>query len=114
MSAVYVSNIVINIGADFKQTFVLESSTTNSLFDLTNYTITAQMRKWSGSSTSISFTSEKSNPQTSGTIVLSLTSTQTSSLKPGRYVYDVIVTDQTSYKTRVLEGMVLVREGVTR
>ena len=96
------------------QTFVLEAAATNSTLDLTNYTVSAQMRKWSGSSTAITFTIEKSYPETSGTIVLSLTSTQTLSIKPGRYVYDVVITGQDSVKTRVLEGMVLAREGVTR
>jgi hypothetical protein len=114
MAAVYVNNIVINIGSDFKQTFFLEAAATNSSLDLTNYTVSAQMRKWAGSSTSISFTTEKPYPETSGAIVLSLTSTQTSSLKPGRYVYDVVITGTDLYKTRVLEGMVLAREGVTR
>lgn len=115
MSAVYVNNIVINIGADFRQTFVLEEAATNSLLDLTNYTVSAQMRKWSGSSTSITFTTEKPYPQTNGNIILSLTSAQTLNIKPGRYIYDVIITGVLDgSKTRVLEGMVLAREGVTR
>jgi hypothetical protein len=48
-----------------------------------------------------------------GKITISLTSSQTVDLKPGRYVYDVVIT-RDSVKTRVIEGMVLVREGVTR
>jgi|TARA_R110000868_G_C10622948_1_gene742458 hypothetical protein len=114
MSAVYVNNIVINVGADFSQTFFLEGTATNSALDLSGYTVSAQMRKWSGSSTAITFTTEKPFPQTSGTLTLSLTSVQTSSIKSGRYVYDVIITDSNSIKSRVIEGMVLVREGVTR
>jgi hypothetical protein len=114
MSAVYVNNIVINIGADFVQTFVLEAAATNSSLDLTGCIVSAQMRKWSGSSTAITFTTQKSYPETSGTIVLTLTSTQTSNIKPGRYVYDVVITAADLTKTRVLEGMVLAREGVTR
>jgi hypothetical protein len=53
-------------------------------------------------------------PYTSGKILLKLTSTQTISIKPGRYVYDVVITDQFGVKNRVVEGMVLVREGVTQ
>lgn len=114
MASVYVNNLVVNAGSDFSQSFTLEGSANNSAFDLTSYTVTAQMRKWSGSSTAISFTTARQIPYTSGKIVLSLTSTQTSSIKPGRYVYDVVITDQFNVKNRVLEGMVLVREGVTR
>jgi hypothetical protein len=35
-------------------------------------------------------------------------------LKPGRYVYDVVIEDEFGVKNRVIEGMVLVTEGVTR
>jgi mevalonate pyrophosphate decarboxylase len=113
MAAVYVSNLVINSGADFSQTFSLESVDNNSALNLTDYTVSAQMRKYSGSSTATIFTPYIIPPATLGKITISLTSEQTTNLKPGRYVYDVVIT-KNSIKTRVIEGMVLVREGVTR
>lgn len=114
MAAVYVNNLVVNSGSDFSQSFTLEGSDTNSAFDLTGYTVESQMRKWSGSSSATSFTTSIEIPSTAGKILLRLTSTQTSNLKPGRYVYDVIIIDQFGVKNRVIEGMVLVTEGVTR
>jgi hypothetical protein len=71
------------------------------------------MRKYSGSLTATSFTTSVGIPATLGKITISLTSEQTISLKPGRYVYDIVIT-RSDIKTRVIEGMVLVREGVTR
>lgn len=114
MAAVYVNNLVINAGSDFSQSFTLEGTNTNSAFNLTNYTISAQMRKWAGSSTATTFTTSKIAPYTSGKILLSLTAAQTQDLKPGRYVYDVVIQDNYNVKTRVIEGMVLITEGVTR
>ena len=114
MAAVYVTNIVINSGADFTQSFNLESSDTESPLDLTGYQVNAQFRKWSGSSTSVSFAATVTNPTTLGKVYLSLLPEDTVSLKPGRYVYDILLTDDYGAKTRVVEGMVLVREGVTR
>ncbi len=114
MAAVYVNNLVVNAGSDFNQTFTLEGSNTNSALNLSGYTATAQMRKWAGSSSATSFTATILTPNTSGKIELSLTSTETSNLKPGRYIYDILIEDTTGSKTRVVEGMVLVREGVTR
>lgn len=114
MAAVYVNNLIVNAGSDFSQTFTLEGSDTNSSFNLTGYTASCQMRKWAGSSTAISFNTLILNPATAGQISLNLNSTQTTNLKPGRYVYDVIITDQYGIKNRVIEGMVLVTEGVTR
>jgi hypothetical protein len=114
MAAVYVSNIVVNAGTDFNQTFTLESSDTNSALDLTNYTITSQMRKHAASSSAVNFTTTKVSPS-EGVIKIGLTTSVTSSLKPGRYIYDIIAYNGiTSTTARVIEGMVLVREGVTR
>jgi hypothetical protein len=114
MAAVYVNNLIINAGSNFSQSFTLASNDSNSPLDLTSYTVDAQLRKWSGSSTSVSFASSITDPPTNGQIYLSLTSLETVPIKPGRYVYDVVISDAFGLKTRVVEGTVLVREGVTR
>lgn len=114
MAAVYVNNLVVNSGADFSQSFTLEGTDTNSSFNLTGYTVEAQMRKWAGSSNAISFTTSIETPLTSGIILISLTSAQTTNLKPGRYVYDIVIIDRFDIRNRIIEGMVLVTEGVTR
>lgn len=114
MASVYVNNLVINAGSDFSQSFDLESAAANSALNLTGYTVSAQMRKWHGSTSSTTFTCTIQNPPTTGKIFLTLTSQQTTNLTPGRYVYDVVITDNSGAKSRVVEGMVLVREGVTR
>lgn len=113
MSAAYVSNLVINAGTDFDQVFTLENSSTNDTLNLTSYTVSSQMRKHAGSSNSVSFASTVVNGSL-GQIRIGLSTTITSTLKPGRYVYDVIITDSFGKKSRAIEGMVLVREGVTK
>lgn len=114
MAAVYVSNIVINAGSDFNQVFTLESSDTNSPLNLTGYNVKSQMRKHYGSSVSVDFDCVITFP-TEGKLSIGLSTSITSSLKPGRYLYDIVVTDPFLFKkTRVVEGMALVREGVTR
>ena len=115
MAAVYVSNLVINTGSTFSQTFNLESTETNSPLDLTNYTGASQMRKWAGASAKTDFTVTIPEPKTSGKIGIALTSGQTADLKAGRYVYNILITHTGNNTTdSVVEGMVLVREGVTR
>ena len=53
------------------------------------------------------------NPK-AGEIVIALTAAQTSVLKEGRYVYDVMLISNTDGKVyRVVEGMALVNPGVT-
>tara|TARA_B100001939_G_C16623370_1_gene480273 strand:- start:46 stop:387 length:342 start_codon:yes stop_codon:yes gene_type:complete len=113
MAAVYVSNIVINEGADFDQTFNLSNSS-NEPLDLSDYTVESQLRKHAGSSTKTDFTTTIVDAS-DGRIEIGLASSITSSLKPGRYVYDIVITKTgNSKKTRVIEGSALVREGVTK
>ena len=114
MTVVYVTNLVINSGADFSQSFNLQTTNSESPLNLTGYQVNAQFRKWSGSSTAVSFATTVTNPPSLGQLFLTLSSQDTKSIKPGRYVYDVILTNQVGIKDRVIEGMVLVREGVTR
>tara|TARA_Y100001938_G_scaffold108939_1_gene148875 strand:- start:5193 stop:5534 length:342 start_codon:yes stop_codon:yes gene_type:complete len=113
MAAVYVSNLVINAGATFSQQFDLAQSDDSSPLDLTGYTIAAQIRKHAGSSNSVAFTATAMDA-VNGLVLISLTPVQTASLKTGRHVYDIVITDSAGDKTRVVEGSVLVREGVTR
>ena len=111
--AVFVSNIVIEQGFDFDTTFQLEDTSTNNLLNLNSYTMDAQLRKTYSSTTSVSFASTIVTP-TEGTISISLTSTQTLGLKPGRYVYDVKLIAPSGQLTKAVEGAALVRAGVTR
>ena len=114
MSAVYVNNLTINAGADFNETFTFESSPSGSPLNLTNYTVASNMRKWYGSQTSIPFVTRIEYPPTSGRVTIFLPGEDSQNIKPGRYVYDVLLTDSFGIKTRVVEGSILVREGVTR
>ena len=114
MAAVYVSNLVINTGSTFQQQIELENVSSNSALDIAGFTISSQMRKHAGS-TGIAgtFTASIADANT-GKIQIGLTSTTTATIKPGRYVYDVVVSDSAGEVTRVVEGSVLVRQGVTR
>ena len=111
--AVYVSNLTVNTGATFNQTFTLEDSNSNSVLNLTGYTVRAQMRKHPGSSTFTDLNAAVLNVN-QGTVKVGLTTAQTTPLKDCRYVYDVLITDSTNTVTRVVEGSVLVRQGVTQ
>ena len=111
MSAVYVHNITINSGTDYEQEYDMYE-VGGKIVDLTNYTAKAQLRKHRGSGTSVSFTLGFVN-RTKGKVKLSIPSWQTSRLKPGRYVYDILFTKPTGTQEIVLEGSVNVRAGIS-
>ena len=115
--AVAAVNIVIEQGFSFSTNFELESTSTDLPMNLTGYGVTAQIRKTYTSSSSVSFASSITTPS-NGVISISLTAAQTAALKPGRYVYDVLIQSgglgSSSDKVKAIEGMALVRGGVTR
>lgn len=109
--AVYVSNIVIDIGSDFEQTFNLENSS-NTPLNLTGYTASSKMKKHSSSMTTAASFSVSFPNVIFGQLKISLGSTATNNLKPGRYCYDILL-NSGSKKTRVVEGSALVTAGIT-
>ena len=109
--AAYISNIVIDAGADFDQVFNLED-TANSPLDLTGFTATSKLKKHPASlNDKASFAVSFPN-RTQGSLRISLGSSITSALKAGRYSYDVLLNDG-SLKTRIVSGSAIVTAGVT-
>ena len=110
--AVYVANILINQGADFSQTYTLEDSNSNSAQNLTGYTVAAKISTHHASTNQTAFSATVSNAA-AGEIKLILTDVQTAALAPGRQVYDILLTAPDGTKERVVEGMAIIRDGVT-
>lgn len=103
-------NIVIDQGTTFSLTFNLTNDDGTGKI-LTDYTVTAQMRKSYYTNTNTAFTTAKVDG--TGDITISLTAAQTSAIKAGRYVYDIEIAS--SIETlRVLEGIVTVTPEVTK
>ena len=107
---VRVVNIEIQQWANFSANYILEDPITNSISNLVGYGVSAKMAKHPGSSSKTSFTTTITTA--TGAVGIALTSGQTSSLKPGRHVYDILLTDSSGIKTRVIEGSVIVSAGV--
>lgn len=104
------ANLTIDQGTDYSTTITLTDEEDN-VVNLTGYTANAQLRKTYSSSNSVTFTTAISDIQ--GLVTLSLTDTQTANITPGRYVYDVLLTVN-STTTRIVEGIVTVTPRVTR
>ena len=107
-----VSNLYIDQGADFSTTISLTDSN-GEILSLTGYSAIGQIRKTFGSS-SIAATFSTSLVAATGQITLTLTDTITEAMDSGRYVYDVLITDSSGDKTRILEGHATVTPSVSR
>jgi hypothetical protein len=109
--SVYVNNLTINIGTDFVQTYDLYQSG-GKVIDLTGYSAASSLRKHRDSGTAVSFTvgfPDRKN----GKIKISIPSWTTSRLKPGRYVYDILMTKSNGDKGIIVEGTIIARAGIS-
>ena len=106
------SNIYIDQGSDFTSVITLTDSNSDAL-NLTGYSALAQIRKSHGSTT-IAATFGTALTTTTGQLTMTLADTITAAMDSGRYVYDVLLTDGSGDKTRVLEGQAILTPGVSK
>tara|TARA_B110000503_G_C6879914_1_gene302232 strand:+ start:150 stop:485 length:336 start_codon:yes stop_codon:yes gene_type:complete len=111
MPAAY-QNLLIEQGTTYSTTITLDDAYGNN-YNLVGYSANSQIRKSYYSSNATATFSTGINTGTSS-ITLNLSSTITSSISPGRYVYDTIITDTSNNVTRILEGMIDVSPRVSR
>jgi hypothetical protein len=110
--AAYVE-LTIEQGADFTTTVTVKDETGNPS-NLNNHSVAAQLRKSHYSSSATNFTATITDPG-AGTITLTMASSVTANIAPSRYVYDLLLTNNsTNVKTRVIEGIANVLPSVTR
>lgn len=103
-------NLIIDQGTTFSSSFNVNDDAGDAL-DLEGYTGRSQIRKHFTSSNSVSFSVSVVN---TGIVTLSLSSNTTTTLTPGRYVYDVELIDGGGAVSRIVEGVVTVTPEVTR
>jgi len=102
-------NIVIDQGTTFSASFNIVDINGTPI-DLSTYTANSVFKKSYMSCNSFAFTA---NAYANGVITLSMNAETTSTVWPGRYVYDVDVTDQSGNISRVIQGLVTVTPSVT-
>lgn len=105
------ANIVVDQGSTFNTTIDITDENDQPL-NLSGYTGQAQMRKHYTSSNAVSFGVLINSSL--GSIALSLSANTTIQITPGRYVYDVELTDSSGIVSRIVEGIVTVTPNVTR
>lgn len=107
--AVY-ANLVIDQGTQFVSTVSVEDGS-GLPYALSGFTARGTIRRTYTSATSYPIQCVISRPA-EGEIDMTITSTVTSQLKAGRYVYDIVIDDGNEI-TRVVEGQVEVTPRVT-
>lgn len=109
--SVYVRNLVIDTNDDFSEIFELEQSGGLPV-NVTGFGASCYMRKIPESTSYVGFGVSIVDPS-NGKIRISMGSTVTSLIKPGRYVYDLLLIRPNGSKTIGVEGNILVRGGIS-
>lgn len=109
--AVY-ADLYVDQGSTFASVVFITDANERPL-DISTYTVRGQLRKSYSSTTGVKFATSKINT-TGGEAEISLTAEQTSSLKAGRYVYDVEIISSSGAVTRVVEGQLTITPRVTQ
>jgi hypothetical protein len=103
----------INAGEDWTASLIL-SYASSVARDLTGFTIDSKIKRHYKSVNTKETILVTVVDATAGSIKLSLTNTQTSNLKSGKYLYDVELTETSSgSRERVIEGNIQIRPEVT-
>jgi hypothetical protein len=106
--------LYIDQGADFNHIINLTDEVTNDYLDVTDFTVQAQMRRGFYSRNPSGNITCSITDAGNGEITLSMTSANTSNLKPGRHVFDIKTIDTEDTVSRILEGIITVNPSVTR
>ena len=111
--AIYISNLTVHTGTDFTQTFVFEDEASNSALDISNYTGSGQLKRYDTSSKAADLTLDFSQGAT-GRLTATMTAATTENITAGRYFYDIRLVSDTGTVDKVVEGIVIVKQSVTR
>lgn len=112
MAADTTVDLVVNQKSSFDVTFAIQDN--GSAINLTGYSVSAKLKPeyTSPDSQAVTFTTAIANA-TAGTISMSLSPDQTALLTLPRYVYDMSITSNGGFKTRVVEGKITISKGIS-
>ena len=110
-------HFIIEQGATFQQTLTLKDSS-DAVINLTGYTAEMDLRKNQDDSNEvITLTTENSRITmggAAGTILLTISATDSAALSVGDGVYDLEITDSNGKVDRIMEGTYSIRGNVSR
>lgn len=104
------TNLTIHQGTTFSSKMILEDDV--GVFNLSGYTVAAQMRKSWISESFHAFMATHND--SGGEITLFMSDEETSLIEPGRYLYDTLIESPGGSKEKIAYGIVDVIPGITR
>lgn len=107
------AELIIDQGSTFNTILTLTDDTTNLPINVTNYSISANIKKSYYSANNTASFTPIINDAINGNVTISLDASTTSNIKAGRYLYDVKIKSPTNIVTRIIEGIVTITPRVS-
>lgn len=101
-------------GATFNNIISISDDLTNADINIAGYVVTSQMRRSYYSANATANLTCTITDAFTGEITLSLTPQETANIKPGRYLFDVLIQTPNQSAVRLLEGIITVTPRVTK
>ncbi len=105
-------NLFVDQYSNWEKTLTLYDQNHNP-FDLTNYTASCHIRKYTNTSKIAEIQCEVLNPPTLGKILLSLSYEDLLDIKAGIYQYDILLISSDDVKIRALQGNIDISGNIT-
>lgn len=105
--------LTVDQGTTFETSVALTNDDQTAI-NITGYAFASQIRKSYYSTNAVANLTVTIVDSANGNVKLSMTSANTANVKAGRYLYDLLMTDTSGVKTRVIEGIITVTPQVTR
>ena len=109
MSSAADYNITINNNADYTRTFLVK--TNGSVTNISGHSFAGKLRQHHTNTASIDFTTAIVDAS-AGTFSATLTDTTTATMTAGTWRYDIVMTDASGIKTKLLQGTAEVVPGI--
>lgn len=107
------AELTIDQGSTFSSVINLTNDD-NSVIDIANSTFSAEIRKSYYSVNATAIITVTKEDAANGIVRLEIPAANTANIKPGRYLYDLKMTDSSNVTVRVIEGIVTITPQVTR
>jgi hypothetical protein len=105
------TNLDINKNTDYTRTFTV-MDTNNTVINLNGFTMSSQLRRTPLSTASVSFTMSFIDAA-AGKVQMFLPHSITNTLE-GKYFYDIFLTDPSSLKFKIEDGLIFIHPNITQ
>jgi hypothetical protein len=106
------TDLFIDQGADFLNSLTLDADD-GSAINVAGYSFTCQLRTSYYTANATANIVVSISDAANGVVLMTLDAANTSNIYAARYVYDVLMTDTSNTKTRILNGIMTVTPGVS-